>query len=49
MPVDYAGLAYGAEIKYGESLYEPGVWGKIGEALMVLFFLLHAKKAVRKA
>lgn len=35
VPVDYAGLAYGAEVKYGESLYEPGVWGKIGEALMV--------------
>ena len=35
VPVDYAGLAYGAEVKYGESLYEPGVWGKIGDALMV--------------
>ena len=35
VPVDYAGLAYTAEVLYGESLYEPGVWGKIGEALMV--------------
>ena len=35
VPVDYAGLAYGAEVKYGESLYEPGVLGKVGEALMV--------------
>ena len=35
VPVDYAGLTYTAEVLYGESLYEPGVWGKIGEALMV--------------
>ena len=35
VPVDYAGLAYTAEVRYGESLYEPGVWGKVGEALMV--------------
>ncbi len=35
VPVDYAGRAYTAEVLYGESLYEPGVWGKIGEALMV--------------
>ena len=35
VPVDYAGLAYTAEVLYGESLYEPGVWGKIGEALLV--------------
>lgn len=35
VPVDYAGLAYTAEVRYGESLYEPGVLGKIGEALMV--------------
>ena len=35
VPVDYAGLAYTAEVRYGESLYEPGVCGKIGEALMV--------------
>lgn len=35
VPVDYAGLAYDAEVSYGERLYEPGVWGKIGEALLV--------------
>ena len=35
VPVDYAGLAYTAEVRYGESLYEPGVLWKIGEALMV--------------
>lgn len=35
VPVDYAGLAYTAEVRYGESLYEPGVLGKVGEALMV--------------
>lgn len=35
VPVDYAGLAYTAEVQYGESLYEPGVLGKVGEALMV--------------
>lgn len=35
VPVDYAGLAYDAEVSYGERLYEPGVLGKIGEALMV--------------
>ena len=35
VPVDYAGLAYTAEVRYGESLYEPGVMGKIGEALLV--------------
>lgn len=35
VPVDYAGLAYTAEVRYGESLYEPGVIGKIGEALLV--------------
>jgi hypothetical protein len=35
VPVDYAGLAYTAEVRYGESLYEPGVLSKVGEALMV--------------
>ena len=35
VPVDYAGLAYDAEVSYGERMYEPGVLGKIGEALMV--------------
>ena len=35
VPVDYAGLTYTAEVLYGESLYEPGVWGKIGEALLL--------------
>ena len=35
VPVDYAHLAYDAEVSYGERLYEPGVCGKIGEALMV--------------
>lgn len=34
-PVDYAHLAYDAEVQYGESLYEPGVLGKIGEKLLV--------------
>jgi hypothetical protein len=40
VPVDYAGLAYGAEVKYGESLYEPGVLGRIGEALMVGYAMI---------
>ena len=40
MPVDYAGLAYGAEVKYGESLYEPGVMGKIGQALLVAYAMV---------
>jgi hypothetical protein len=40
VPVDYAGLAYGAEVKYGESLYEPGVLGKVGEALMVGYAMI---------
>ena len=35
VPVDYAHLAYDAEVSYGERMYEPGVLGKIGEALMV--------------
>ena len=35
VPVDYAGLTYTAEVRYGESLYAPGVWAKVGEALMV--------------
>jgi len=34
-PVDYAGLTYDAEVQYGESLYAPGVLGKIGEKLLV--------------
>ena len=40
VPVDYAGLAYTAEVRYGESLYEPGVWGKVGEALMVGYAMI---------
>lgn len=35
VPVDYAHLAYDAEVMYGESLYEPGALGKVGEALLV--------------
>ena len=34
-PVDYAGLAYDAEVLYGESLYEQGALGKVGEVLLV--------------
>ena len=34
-PVDYAKLAWDAEVAYGESLYVPGVLGKIGEAMLV--------------
>ena len=40
VPVDYAGLAYTAEVRYGESLYEPGVFGKVGEALMVGYAMI---------
>ena len=40
VPVDYAGLAYTAEVRYGESLYEPGVLGKVGEALMVGYAMI---------
>ena len=40
VPVDYAGLAYTAEVRYGESLYEPGVLGKGGEALMVGYAMI---------
>ena len=40
VPVDYAGLAYTAEVLYGESLYEPGVLGKVGEALMVGYAMI---------
>lgn len=39
-PVDYAGLAYDAEVQYGESLYAPGVLGKIGEKLLVGYALI---------
>lgn len=34
-PVDYAGMCFDAEVEYGESLYEKGLPGKIGEALLV--------------
>lgn len=40
VPVDYAGLSYTAEVLYGESLYELGVWGKVGEALMVGYAMI---------
>lgn len=40
VPVDYAGLAYTAEVRYGESLYEPGVLGKVGDALMVGYAMI---------
>lgn len=40
VPVDYAGLAYTAEVRYGESLYEPGVFGKVGDALMVGYAMI---------
>lgn len=40
VPVDYAGLAYTAEVLYGESLYELGVLGKVGEALMVGYAMI---------
>lgn len=39
-PVDYAGLAYDAEVAYGESLYAPGLLGKIGEKLLVGYALI---------
>ena len=39
-PVDYAGLAYDAEVQYGESLYAPGVLGKIGEKLLVGYAMI---------
>lgn len=39
-PVDYAGLAYDAEVQYGESLYAPGLLGKIGEKLLVGYALI---------
>jgi len=39
-PVDYAGLAYDAEVAYGESLYERGFLGKIGEKLLVVYALI---------
>ena len=40
VPVDYAGMAYDAEVQYGESLYEPGVMGKIGQALLVGYAMI---------
>jgi len=39
-PVDYAGLAYDAEVAYGESLYAPGLLGKIGEKLLVGYAMI---------
>ena len=39
-PVDYAHLAYDAEVAYGESLYAPGLLGKIGEKLLVGYALI---------
>lgn len=39
-PVDYAHLAYDAEVQYGESLYAPGLLGKIGEKLLVGYALI---------
>ena len=39
-PVDYAHLAYDAEVAYGESLYERGFLGKIGEKLLVGYALI---------
>lgn len=39
-PVDYAHLAYDAEVAYGESLYERGFLGKIGEKLLVGYALV---------
>ena len=35
-PVDYAGLAYDAEVSYGESLYETGTLArKVGRKLLI--------------
>ena len=39
-PVNYANLAYDAEVEYGESLYAPGLLGKIGEKLLVGYALI---------
>lgn len=39
-PVDYAGLIYEAEVAHGESLYERGFIGKIGEKLLVGYALI---------
>ena len=39
VPVDYAAKAFDAEDRYGESLYEPGVWEKVGKAMLVLYAL----------
>ena len=38
-PVDYAAKAFDAEDRYGESLYEPGVWEKVGKAMLVVYAL----------
>lgn len=39
-PVDYAGLIYDAEVRHGESLYERGFLGKIGEKLLVGYAMI---------
>lgn len=39
-PVDYAEKAFDAEVEYGESLYERGPLGRLGEKLLVVYALV---------
>ena len=39
-PVDYAGLCFDADVQYGESLYERGRLGRLGERLLIGYAMI---------